>query len=183
MAPGKYRHQLPRQATRAYSAPLTRLAVACLQFDHPVLPICAATYTTVMTSEVKPVPATEPGSLIAWDRAVSLMLFRYTSRSIPRKYLMLLEHSGNGLVWLFLAVTVWCLPISVQQRCAVSNFLLAFVVDLILVGTLKAICQRPRPIYNSSGDFMLVVAVDQYSFPSGHASRCRTFPFLQRAST
>ena len=85
---------------------------------------------------------------------------------------MLLEHSGNGLVWLFGAVAVWLHPsITLQERCALTNFLVAFVLDLILVGSLKSIFRRPRPIYNSRGDFILVVSVDKYSFPSGHASR------------
>ena len=86
--------------------------------------------------------------------------------------MMLLEHSGNGLVWLLGAISVWFYPhITKQQRCAVANFLLAFVLDLILVGSLKSIFRRPRPVYNNSGDFILVVSVDHYSFPSGHASR------------
>ena len=85
---------------------------------------------------------------------------------------MLLEHSGNGLVWLSGAIGIWLYPyLTIQQRCAIANFLLAFVLDLLLVGSLKSVFQRPRPIYNSSGDFILVVSVDQYSFPSGHASR------------
>lgn len=85
---------------------------------------------------------------------------------------MLLEHSGNGLVWLFGAIGFLLYPyITQQQTCAVANFLLAFVIDLILVGSLKSVFRRPRPIYNSTGDFILVVSVDQYSFPSGHASR------------
>ncbi|EIE23953.1 acid phosphatase/Vanadium-dependent haloperoxidase [Coccomyxa subellipsoidea C-169] len=31
--------------------------------------------------------------------------------------------------------------------------------------------QRARPVYNNAGDFLLVVAVDSFSFPSGHAAR------------
>lgn len=85
---------------------------------------------------------------------------------------MVLEHSGNGLVWLLGAISIWFYPhLKAQQRCVVTNFLLAFALDLILVGSLKSIFQRPRPVYNSAGDFILVVSVDQYSFPSGHASR------------
>lgn len=125
-----------------------------------------------MTVEPRPVPDTPPGSWSTWDRAVSTKLYHYVSRKVPRKYMMLLEHSGNGLVWLLGAISVWFYPRTTQQqRCALANFLLAFVLDLILVGTLKSIFRRPRPIYNSSGDFILVVSVDRYSFPSGHASR------------
>ncbi len=125
-----------------------------------------------MTVKPRPIPRTPPNSWSAWDRAVSIKLF-HSSQVVPRRYMMLLEHSGNGLVWLFGAVALWFLPsLTAQQRCAIANFLLAFIVDLILVGSLKSVIRRPRPIYNSSGDFLLVVSVDQYSFPSGHASRC-----------
>ena len=125
-----------------------------------------------MSVEPRPVPETPPQSWSSWDRAVSTKLYHYSSRKVPRQYMMLLEHSGNGLVWLLGAISVWLYPhLKTQQRCAVGNFLLAFVLDLLLVGSLKSIIQRPRPIYNSSGDFILVVSVDQYSFPSGHASR------------
>ncbi|DBA77739.1 TPA: hypothetical protein ACH3X2_008431 [Trebouxia sp. C0005] len=125
-----------------------------------------------MTVRPRPVPRKMPSSWSAWDRAVSVKLFHASSRTIPRKYMILLEYSGNGLVWLFAALATWCLPsITPQQRCAITNFLVAFVVDLILVGSLKSLIRRPRPIYNSSGDFILVVSVDRFSFPSGHASR------------
>ncbi len=135
--------------------------------------MCIPSAVLCMTVRPRPVPRTLPNSWSAWDRAVSIKLFHASTRTIPRKYMMLLEHSGNGLVWLFAALTIWFLPsITPQQRCAVTNFLLAFVVDLILVGSLKSLIRRPRPIYNSSGDFILVVSMDQYSFPSGHASRC-----------
>lgn len=125
-----------------------------------------------MTVKPRPVPRTPRASWSTWDRAVSTKLYHYASRKVPRQYMILLEHSGNGLVWLLGAISVWFYPhITEQQRCAVANFLLAFVLDLILVGSLKSIFRRPRPIYNNSGDFVLVVPVDHYSFPSGHASR------------
>ncbi|KAL3162311.1 hypothetical protein ABBQ32_009998 [Trebouxia sp. C0010 RCD-2024] len=125
-----------------------------------------------MSVKPRPVPDTPPRSWSTWDRTVSTKLYHYVSHKVPRKYMILLEHSGNGLVWLSGAVGAWLYPYTThQQRCAIANFLLAFVLDLLLVGTLKSILQRPRPIYNSSGDFILVVSVDQYSFPSGHASR------------
>jgi len=34
-------------------------------------------------------------------------------------------------------------------------------------------------VYNKEEDFVLVVSVDKYSFPSGHASRC--IPLLSAA--
>lgn len=126
-----------------------------------------------MASTLQAAPLNQGNSWFAWDRSLSTKVYHNLGQHVPRKYLMLLEHSGNGLVWLFAAITLLLVPAtSPAQRTAIINFLVAFVVDLVLVGTLKSIFRRPRPIYNAAGDFILVVSVDQYSFPSGHASRC-----------
>ena len=85
---------------------------------------------------------------------------------------MNLEHSGNGILWLLLAPLLWLYaPLSNFGRHMLANFFLGLWVDIALVGALKGIFRRPRPEYNISGDFVLVVAVDKYSFPSGHAAR------------
>lgn len=39
------------------------------------------------------------------------------------------------------------------------------------VGLFKASVRRSRPVYNQQSDFTVVVAVDHFSFPSGHSSR------------
>ncbi|MCO5550391.1 hypothetical protein L7F22_003875 [Adiantum nelumboides] len=43
------------------------------------------------------------------------------------------------------------------------------MLDLLFIGSLKALFRRPRPVYNKG--MYLVVSLDHYSFPSGHASR------------
>ena len=55
------------------------------------------------------------------------------------------------------------------QRGAATTLLAAMLLDLATVALLKALVRRPRPPYNVPD--MLVVSVDRYSFPSGHASR------------
>ena len=70
------------------------------------------------------------------------------------------------------AVAAWLLPsLAPPVRMCVANLLLGFILDLILVGTTKGLFRRPRPVYNKEGDFVLVVSVDKFSFPSGHSSR------------
>jgi len=176
--PGDNASLLSRQLITGASASASSGYIVVRSFGRPTqlrpkLAVFIPSAVLCMTVRPRPIPPAHPNSWSAWDRAVSIKLFHASSRTIPRKYMMLLEHSGNGLVWLFAALTIWFMPsITPQQRCAITNFLLAFVVDLILVGSLKSLIRRPRPIYNSSGDFILGVSVDQYSFPSGHASRC-----------
>jgi hypothetical protein len=47
-------------------------------------------------------------------------------------------------------------------------------ISCLQVGGVKGIVRRPRPIYNKESNFILSkhVAVDKFSFPSGHSSRC-----------
>ena len=74
-----------------------------------------------------------------------------------------------------LALFFGCFPLhyfTTTIRTFALNLFLGLLVDLALVGVLKYIVRRPRPSYNDAGDYLLVVDVDRYSFPSGHASRC-----------
>ena len=123
----------------------------------------------------KTMVAAKPGivnNVAVLDQRWSLGLNKSFGSKVPRQAFMLLEHSGNGILWLVFAPTFWVLaPLSPQSQLAVANFFVGLWVDLALVGSLKGIVRRPRPEYNISGDFILVVAVDEYSFPSGHAAR------------
>ncbi len=60
---------------------------------------------------------------------------------------------------------------SPQARQCAANLVLGLLLDIVLVGTMKGLVRRARPVYNHAGDFVVVVAVDQFSFPSGHAAR------------
>jgi len=106
------------------------------------------------------------------DRAVSLAAYRSVGCKLPRPLLMLYEHAGNGLFWLPAALIAWLLPgMTPVQRMWAANLFLGFLLDVLVVGTIKGIVGRGRPVYNKADDFVLVVSVDHYSFPSGHASR------------
>lgn len=107
-----------------------------------------------------------------WDAAASRWAFLHIGKRVPRDIWIGLEHSGQGLVWLPLVAGLLCLPkLSILARHLVANFFLGFWTVLIIVGLIKGLVRRPRPEYNNNADFLLVVAVDKWSFPSGHASR------------
>ncbi|GBG79402.1 hypothetical protein CBR_g29550 [Chara braunii] len=89
-----------------------------------------------------------------------------------RMILQLLEHSGHGLLWIPLSLAVWLTPLAdfpPGVQTLFLNFFVGFIVDIAIVGAIKWMVARPRPSYNSG--MTLVVSVDKYSFPSGHASR------------
>lgn len=109
----------------------------------------------------------------AWDYQVSSIIYRDLGQKLPRQCLLFLEYTGGGLL-IPLFLILGCFPsqrLTLKFRAFCLNMVLGFLTDLLLVGTLKFLVRRHRPVYNDAGDYILVVNVDRYSFPSGHASR------------
>lgn len=106
--------------------------------------------------------------LIVFDAALSLLIHDLCRPLIPRSLLKTLEISGDGRLWF--PVSISLLPFSSPLYFPLLlSLLLGLIADIILVGSIKVIVRRPRPIYNK--DMTLVVSVDHWSFPSGHSSR------------
>ncbi|PSC70048.1 choline-phosphate cytidylyltransferase 2 [Micractinium conductrix] len=123
------------------------------------------------TRSGKPRRHSPASALLALDMRLSNALFR-VGGGVPRALWRLFEFSGDGLLWLALALGCALAPATPPPlRAAWANFLAAWVLDLALVGAAKGLVRRPRPVYNHRGDFVAIVAVDRFSFPSGHSSR------------
>ena len=86
-----------------------------------------------------------------------------------------LELSGHGLVW-FAMCGVLLLMYAVTAEALYLNYginmLLILLVDIAVVAPVKVAFRRPRPPLNQGDIPMSVSSVDNYAFPSGHASRC-----------
>ncbi|XP_059074138.1 probable lipid phosphate phosphatase beta [Cryptomeria japonica] len=110
------------------------------------------------------------GRVLEVDRRWSLYIH---NTRVPRMFLKALEISGDGLLWIPATAALWLTPFSSfaipKIRWVLLNLLIGFLFDLVLIGSLKSIIRRPRPEYNKG--MYLVVSVDHWSFPSGHASR------------
>ena len=113
----------------------------------------------------------EPNRLSQIDRNVSLALYKNVGMRIPRRVVMALEHTGSGVLWLPIVPILWYFSSNSAFRVVMANLFVGLWIDIVYVGVLKGIFRRKRPIYNHKGDFVVIVAVDQYSFPSGHAAR------------
>lgn len=87
-----------------------------------------------------------------------------------RPLMKLIEISGHGIPWL--AGAVYCLykSDSAAGQEVMLNLLMALLLDLVLVGIVKAVVRRRRPSHNRM-DMFATFSVDRYSFPSGHATR------------
>lgn len=86
-----------------------------------------------------------------------------------RSFLIVLEISGHGIPWITgLVFAIYKLRDHQQQYAL--NVLIAMFLDLAIVGLLKVLFRRQRPVYNQQ-DMFVTVSVDNYSFPSGHSTR------------
>lgn len=87
-----------------------------------------------------------------------------------RPLMKLIEISGHGIPWL--VGTAYCLykSDSAAGQEVMLNLFMALLLDLILVGIVKAVVRRRRPSHNRM-DMFASFSVDRYSFPSGHATR------------
>lgn len=93
--------------------------------------------------------------------------------ALPRPILTTLEVSGDGRLWIPATAALLLTPLPLagfsKVRWFCLNFFIGLIFDLILIGILKSLIKRPRPVYNKG--MYLVLSVDHWSFPSGHASR------------
>ncbi|KAK6935209.1 Phosphatidic acid phosphatase type 2/haloperoxidase [Dillenia turbinata] len=134
--------------------------------------------TTTMETDLPPSPTTvttKPpptilNRLINLDTNWSLHLHTIF-QPFPRAILKALELSGDGRFWFPIPIALFLSPISPLSplRHIVIGLFLGSLLDLLLVGLIKFLVRRPRPVYNK--DMNLTVAVDHWSFPSGHSSR------------
>lgn len=94
-----------------------------------------------------------------------------------RKYMKALEISCHGIPWLGgCLVMLWCTESS-YVREIIFNILVALVLDIVFVAVIKAFVRRQRPP-NNSADMFATISIDNYSFPSGHASRATMIAFV-----
>ncbi|XP_061409226.1 polyisoprenoid diphosphate/phosphate phosphohydrolase PLPP6-like [Lethenteron reissneri] len=121
------------------------------------------------------------GRLVAWDVALTsrLAVCAGVGSKWPsgRPLMKLIEVSGHGIPWLAGGLLCTYLGHSAVQRHWWINILFALLLDLVMVGTVKAVVRRPRPSHNCM-DMFATVSVDQYSFPSGHATRAAMLAML-----
>ncbi|KAJ9706861.1 hypothetical protein PVL29_002028 [Vitis rotundifolia] len=103
--------------------------------------------------------------LINLDTTLSLHLHTLF-QPVPRSLLKTLELAGDGRFFIPVAVSLLS---SSSLRPILIPLLIGLLLDLLLVGVIKYIVRRPRPVYNKG--MHITVAVDHWSFPSGHSSR------------
>lgn len=90
--------------------------------------------------------------------------------AVLRPLMIAMEISCHGLLWIVGSMTTLLCTHKLHHAQIVFNLIFGLVADLIIVGFLKCVIRRPRPSLNDM-DMIATVPMDQYSFPSGHATR------------
>ncbi|KAJ4811853.1 Phospholipid phosphatase 6 [Rhynchospora pubera] len=130
-----------------------------------------ATPISTPTTAIPPPSSSFLQSFIALDTSLSLHLHTFF-QFIPRFLLKSLEICGDGRLFFPVAISLLFLlsPSLQSPHPFLLSLLAGSLLDLLLVGLIKHLIRRPRPVYNKS-DMSIAFAVDHWSFPSGHSSR------------
>ncbi|KAJ8767650.1 hypothetical protein K2173_018208 [Erythroxylum novogranatense] len=105
----------------------------------------------------------------AIDGELSRRLHTLFHPYLPTLFLLLLEFSADFRFFFPVSLALLLSPLSVTLLPFLSPFILGLLLDLAIVGLIKILFRRPRPPYNPS--MCPAVSADNFSFPSGHASR------------
>ncbi|KAM1034460.1 hypothetical protein PS1_038144 [Malus domestica] len=113
------------------------------------------------------------GRLVALDTTVSQHLYVLAKPFLPHSLLLLLELSADFRFFFPLSLSLLLAPIPdpspTQILCPLlSPLIFGLLLDLAVVGLIKLLFRRSRPLYNKK--MSVAVSVDHFSFPSGHSS-------------
>ena len=117
-----------------------------------------------------------PGALEFVRREADLCLAcnRWARRSAGRAVFLLASRLGDGAVWYALLVAI-ALADGLDGLVASIHMALTGVVALAAYRVLKRHARRRRPFAADPRIFALAIALDEYSFPSGHTLHAVAF--------
>lgn len=118
--------------------------------------------------------------LLAWDRAVTVLLNRSLNWRVIRTFFTMISKLGNGRFWYSLMLILPCVHGFYGIRASLHMGLTALVV-LSTYRFVKGAAQRPRPGAVHEAIWQATAALDEYSFPSGHTMHAVAFTFIATA--
>ncbi len=107
--------------------------------------------------------------MAAWDRLLSLKIYRWTGKKRMNLMMSWFSHLGDG--WIYCVVAG--LLFFINKRLATSFLfaaILAFSIQLISQHLLKKFFRRIRPFKTLPDIRQLIKPPDEFSFPSGHTA-------------
>jgi undecaprenyl-diphosphatase len=115
--------------------------------------------------------------LLAWDRALTLLLNRTVNWKAVRTFFTMISKMGNGRFWYLLMLTLPCFHGTYGLRASLHMGFTALAV-LMTYRFVKGAAQRPRPGVVHESIWQATAALDEYSFPSGHTMHAVAFTFI-----
>ena len=102
-----------------------------------------------------------------WDADLTYRLNRLMSLRGVRPFFAMVSWLGNGKLWytLILMLPLFAAANGLQ---AARHMALVGIINLLLYKLVKSFAQRPRPFRACEDILAGTVALDEYSFPSGH---------------
>ena len=91
---------------------------------------------------------------------------------------LLFEISGHGIIWFFYAAIKFILADSAGARKEAILLFAILLLDIMVIAPIKVIFKRQRPDHDSGKMIAAVSHIDDYAFPSGHASRAVALTLL-----
>ncbi|KAG8662212.1 hypothetical protein MANES_01G077500v8 [Manihot esculenta] len=107
--------------------------------------------------------------ILAFDTMFSHLLHSLFHSYLPASLLLVLELLADFRFSFPITLALCLSPLSPSLLPFFSPLLFGLLLDIAFVGLIKIIFRRPRPPYNPN--MSAVVSADNFSFPSGHASR------------
>ena len=92
-------------------------------------------------------------------------------RLMLRILCLLFEVSGHGIIWFLYTAIEYCLASSKEAREEAILLCAILLLDILVIAPVKVIFKRQRPDLNTGRMIGTVSQIDEYAFPSGHASR------------
>jgi undecaprenyl-diphosphatase len=115
--------------------------------------------------------------MVYWDRQITFLMNRTLRWRTVSPFFRVISNLGNGKFWYALMVILPLFHGHYGIKAALHMGLTA-LVTLLVYKSVKGVTQRPRPGAVYEAIMQGTVALDEYSFPSGHTMHAVAFSVI-----
>jgi len=115
--------------------------------------------------------------MVYWDRQITFLMNRTLKWRTVSPFFRVISNLGNGKFWYALMVILSLLHGHYGIKAALHMGLTA-LITLLVYKSVKGVTQRPRPGAVYEAIMQGTVALDEYSFPSGHTMHAVAFSVI-----
>ncbi len=115
--------------------------------------------------------------MVYWDRQITFLMNRTLRWRTVSPFFRVISNLGNGKFWYALMVILPLFHGHYGIKAALHMGLTA-LITLLVYKSVKGVTQRPRPGAVYEAIMQGTVALDEYSFPSGHTMHAVAFSVI-----